>query len=400
MTEKSTDGWVTPALAPSSSARICVASMRATKRLAAWCSNYEFEDVIAAVDDVDLVTLTPGLGFHHREWLVSHASWHRGVRGLAAELNPGLQVQAVEKNYDVFVFICMNPWDLLYLNSLKNWEQRSKVKICYMVELYSGRIGELAFFLKRLSSFDHVMLSFEGSVPALQSLIGKPVHHVPLGADALRFTPFPQPPERVIDFYSMGKRSDAIHRVLIDIAARESAFYVYDTIPGALIQPSDHRQHRDLFANLARRSKFFMAYPAKYEEERMTRGQSEVGARFFEAAAAGAVMLGRAPTAPSFVRDFWWPDAVVDAGTSEAQLFSSIAKFKADPGLMKATSLRNTVEALRRFDWAYRWKEMLRLIDLAPSAKLLQREKQLHKLAADGAIATDEHIDTSVTEHE
>ena len=32
----------------------------------------------------------------------------------------------------------MNVWDLLYLNAVKGWRERARVKACYMVELYTG----------------------------------------------------------------------------------------------------------------------------------------------------------------------------------------------------------------------------------------------------------------------
>ncbi len=372
--------------ATSGKARVCLASMRGTRKLASWCSNYEFEDVIASVDDVDLVTLSPGRGFGPREWLVRRLGWRPGVRQLAAKMNPGLRVQSLDKDYEVFAFVCMHPSDLIYLNCLRGWKDRSKIKICYMVEFYAGWLQEYAFHLGLLADFDHVMLCFGGSVQAVHGLIGKPVHHVALAVDALRFTPFPNPPARVVDIYSMGRRSEPIHQALLNMAARREAFYVYDTIPGLLIQPMDYRQHRDLVANFAKRSRFFVAYPAKVEDDE-TRGQSEVGARFFEGAAAGAVMLGRAPKAPSFGREFYWSDAVVDAGSNEEQLLAALARFKADPQLTETTSRKSAAEALRKFDWAYRWKEILRLSGVEPSSKLWQREKHMHQLAALGEAA-------------
>jgi hypothetical protein len=357
--------------------------MRGTKKLASWCSNYEFEDVIASVDDVDLVTLSPGRGFGPREWLVRRLGWRPGVRQLSAKMNPGLVVQRLDQDYEVFAFVCMHPSDLIYLNGLKGWRERCKIKVCYMVEFYAGWLQEYAFHLGLLANFDHVMLCFGSSVQSVHGLIGKPVHHVALAVDALRFTPFPNPPPRVVDVYSMGRRSEPIHQALLKMAARREAFYIYDTIPGLLIQPMDYRQHRDLVANFAKRSRFFVAYPAKFGDNE-PRGQSEVGARFFEGAAAGAVMLGRAPDALSFATDFYWSDAVVDAGSSEEQLVAALARFKADPTLIETASRKSAVEALRKFDWAYRWKEILRIAGVAPSTKLLQREKHMHQLAALG----------------
>ena len=165
-------------------------------------------------------------------------------------------------------------------------------------------------------------------------------------------------------------------------AAQRELFYIYDTIPGLLIQPRDHRQHRDLVANCAKRSRFFVTYPAKVDVADETRGQSEVGARFFEGAATGAVLVGQAPTIPAFAKDFNWPDAVVDLGGNEADLNACLKKFTTDPERFSALSRQNSVEAIRRFDWSYRWREMLRIVGMEPSLRHLEREKQLAQLAA------------------
>lgn len=98
-------------------------------------------------------------------------------------------------------------------------------------------------------------------------------------------------------------------------------------------------------------------------------------------------MLGRAPKAPTFAKEFYWPDAVVEAGSTEEQLLAALARFKDNPKLIEANSRKSAAEALRKFDWAYRWREILRLTGVEPSPKLLQREKHMHQLAALGEAA-------------
>jgi glycosyl transferase family 1 len=180
----------------------------------------------------------------------------------------------------------------------------------------------------------------------------------------------------------MGRRSEVAHRALLDLAARGEAFYIYDTIPGLLIQPRDHNQHRDLVANLAKRSRFFVTYPAKVDCADETRGQSEVGARFFEGAASGAILIGQSPTIAAFARDFPWPDAVVNLGATAEEVVELLARWRKQPERAAALHRTNAVAALRHFDWAYRWKEMLRTAGLAATPQLLAREKHLHQLAA------------------
>lgn len=363
-------------------ARVCLVSLRGANKHAAWCSNYEFEDVICGIDDVDLFSLKPGTAYEARQWFVRRLIWKPGVRQLTPYLNPGLQPVQLEKDYDLFAYVCMNPADLIYLSAIKGWKDRCRKKVCFMVEFYAGWLKEYAFHLSLLRDFDQVVLCFSGSVPAVQGAVGKPVHHVPLGADIFRFTPYPNPPQRVIDVYSMGRRSEVAHEALLKKVSRRELFYIYDTLPGLLIQPKDHRQHRDLVANCAKRSKFFVTYPAKVDVADETRGQSEVGARFFEGAATGAVLVGQAPTIPAFAKDFNWPNAVVDIGSTEGDLDAALKPFVSDSARFAALSKRNAVEAIKRFDWSYRWREMLGLVGMTPTAKHLEREKQLAALAA------------------
>ena len=357
-------------------------SLRGANRHAAWCSNYEFEDVICGIDDVDLFSLKPGPAYEARQWFVRRLIWKPGVRQLTPHLNPGLQPITLEKDYDLFTYVCMNPADLIYLSAVKGWKERCRKKVCFMVEFYAGWLKEYDFHLSLLKDFDQVVLCFSGSVPAVQGVVGKPCHHVPLGVDVFRFSPYPNPPARTIDVYSVGRRSEVAHEALLKKAAQRELFYIYDTLPGLLIQPRDHRQHRDLVANCAKRSRFFVTYPAKVDVADETRGQSEVGARFFEGAATGAVLVGQAPTIPAFAKDFNWPDAVVDLGANEDDLNATLKKFTTDPERFSALSRRNSVEAIRRFDWSYRWREMLRIVGMEPSLRHLEREKQLAQLAA------------------
>ena len=369
-------------LSRKTSSRVCMVSLRGANRHAAWCSNYEFEDVICGIDDVDLFSLKPGPAYEARQWFVRRLIWKPGVRQLTPHLNPGLQAITIDKDYDLFTYVCMNPADLIYLSAVKGWKERCRKKVCFMVEFYAGWLKEYAFHLSLLKDFDQVVLCFSGSVPAVQGVVGKPCHHVPLGADVFRFSPYPNPPARTIDVYSMGRRSEVAHEALLKKAAQRELFYIYDTIPGLLIQPRDHRQHRDLVANCAKRSRFFVAYPAKVDVADETRGQSEVGARFFEGAATGAVLVGQAPTVPAFAKDFNWPDAVVDLGGTEADINATLKKFTADPERFSALSRRNSVEAMRRFDWSYRWREILKIVGMEPAQQHLEREKQLVQLAA------------------
>jgi len=305
----------------------------------------------------------------------------RRVSRKLVHVNAGLEVLRIDKDYEMFVFVCMTPQDLLSLSAIKGWRERCKVKICYMTEIWANWIDKYDYQLALLKDFDHVFVCFSESVNALSHFLGKPCHHVPLGADTLRFSPYPNSPARSIDVYSIGRRIPAVHDNFLKMAAQREIFYIHDTIPADFVQPANHQHHRDLVGNIAKRSRFFVTYPALIGSEE-THGQSEVGARFFEGAAAGTAMIGQAPTNPVFKRDFDWPDAVIPMPTNEDDCRAVLGRFTREPERLKALSRKNATEALRRFDWSYRWKEILRIAGIEPRPQHQQREKGLQQLAA------------------
>ncbi len=365
--------------------RILMPTLRQVSRQAAWCSNYEFEDVIRSVDEVHLVELRPAPGFELRREIAHRAAWRRWHPSLLG-LNPGVRRVVVDRDYDLFVFVCMNVWDLLYLNAIRGWRERCRVALCFMVEFYAGLAGEYSHFLRLLDRFDHVSLSFSGSVAAVERTAGRPCHHVPLAADVARFTPYPDLPARVIDVLSMGRRSEPVHQALLRLAGSRGLFYVHDTIPGSLVRPSNVAEHRGMLANTAKRSRCFVTYPAKFGDEE-NQGQSEVGARYFEGLAAGAVLLGQAPTAPAFRRDFPWPDAVAEARPDGSDVSEVLASLEDGPDGIQRLGARNAVHALRHHDWGHRWRAMLDIAGTAPSERLTRRLAGLQALAAEAERA-------------
>ena len=45
-------------------ARVCMVSLRGSNKHVAWCTNYEFEDVVCSIDDVELFNLVPGRAYN------------------------------------------------------------------------------------------------------------------------------------------------------------------------------------------------------------------------------------------------------------------------------------------------------------------------------------------------
>jgi Glycosyl transferases group 1 len=232
-----------------------------------------------------------------------------------------------------------------------------------------------------LKQFDHVIVGLEGSVGIVGELIGRACHFMPAAVDALRFSPYPSPPPRVIDLYSFGRRRESIHHELLSHAAGHGLFYLYETLEGGGNIVSDYRQHREQIAAIAKRSQCIMVAPAKFDrpEERGT--QNELANRYYEASAAGAVMIGEAPDCESFRRLFDWPQAVVEMKSDGSDVVEVMTRCREQPGLLRTLGCRNAEQALRRHDWVYRWREVFRIAGLAPTSRMNERIQRLNSLA-------------------
>jgi hypothetical protein len=293
-------------------ARVLLFSMRNIARHVARCGDYEFEDVISGCDDADVIAPHPATPVDNR--IVREVD-----RILGRERLIDGAVRADEK-YDLFFVFCRNAFDLRFVNRIEGLHENCRQAVCVISELWPSKISEVREHLKVLGRFDHVFANLQTSVGPIEKATGRPCHFLPLGVDALRFAPFPSSPARNIDVYSMGRRPAEEHRALLASAERGEMFYVYDTTADFyVIDPLEHRIH---LANLIKRSRFFITYPAKFDVPAETGGTQEMGARYFEGAAGGAVMIGMPPRCAAYDDCFDWRDAVISTPRSRADSVS------------------------------------------------------------------------------
>lgn len=361
--------------------RICMPTSRNISRRAFQCALYEAQDVLLETDDVELVGPKPGWGFDFKQ------RWQRRLlyRDLTRRLiyqNPGLHRISLNREYDLFLVVCQNYWDLLYINAIEGWRDHCKTSVCWLDELWVSELPQFKYWLHVLNQFDHVFVGYKETAAQLSLVLNRTCHWLPGGVDAIRFSPFPYPPVRSIDVYSIGRRWSGIHQALHRAASRREIFYIYDTVPGiANLEPYDYKQHRDLYANLAKRSRYYVVAPAKMDAPEETQGQIEIGFRYFEAAAAGAVMIGQRANCEAFREMFNWPDVVVDLQSDGSDVEDVLSYLSLEPERVSAMSRRNAAQALLRHDWVYRWKKVLGVAGIELSPRMVARERYLKDLA-------------------
>jgi hypothetical protein len=339
---------------------------------------YEFEDVVYRIDNTDIYCLEP-------------TSFYRFSRRMANRLtkagspahfyNPGLRTVHIDGKYDICLVMCQLISDLFTVNAIKGLREHCGVSVCWLEEAWVGELHKYRRHLKLMEGFDFLFTSCSQSAEAIQEQVKRPCQYLAPGVDALRFCPYPNPPVRSIDVYNMGRRSPVTHAALLDLARQNDFFYIYDTLSRLDTLCPD--EHRDLIASICKRSKFFIANAAKIDLADETRGQDEIGYRFFEGAASGTVMVGSPPNNAAFKEFFPWPDAVIRMPFDCPEIGSILLALETQAERLEQIRRAGVVHSLRHHDWAYRWQKILETAGLSLHPSHTERIHQLQTHATD-----------------
>lgn len=356
-------------------ARVLLYSQRNIYEPEVWRSTFhEFERLLQQIESIDTLAPRPGKWFDFRR-----NNAQRVGKYTSMALNPGIPKISLEQDYDVFLAVIEKPSELLNVNTLERWADHCKTSVCWLAELWTQDIPTYRAVMRILSKFDHVFFNVAGSIEAAGRKIDSQCHFLPAGIDTLAFCPYPEMPERSIDVLSIGRRSKITHETLLKMARDKKLFYYYDTQDD--LHTYDIGQHRFLMSNLAKRSRYFIVNPGKIDSPEDTGGQVEFGYRYFEGAAAGAVLIGESPNTEEFKKYFFWPDAVIPVPFDSNTIEAVVSEMDQHPDQLKDMSAKNVFHSLKNHDWAHRWERILSTINMEPRPELSARKDQLNRLA-------------------
>jgi hypothetical protein len=365
---------------------VLVLSMRRVADLVAYCMQYEFEDIVVAATGADRVepTALDAVELERRAYKVLRKTL--GSAPLARRLTPRLGTLRLDKTYDLFVPVFNHVYELFALSAIPDWRKRCRYAACVINEAGDSELP--GYLLETLAAFDRIYIC-SNTVAEVAEASGRPCSYLPMAVDTLSFCPLPNPPARSIEVLGIGRRSDVTHAVLLARARERGSFYYYDTIrmtsgvshAGQQVTFSvmDPAEHRFKLAGLLKRSRYFLASRARANEA--VAEQDELSGRFFEGAAAGAVMIGVRPRTGKFLTQFDWPDAVVDAPWDDPDVGALLERLDADPERVRRIRRDGVVNSLLRHDWAYRLRTILDDAGIAPPPALTAREARLRELA-------------------
>ena len=277
--------------------------------------------------------------------MAKRLAWHSPIA-----INPGIPKRSVlvRGDYDLFMAVCGSPAELLNVNTVGDWHSFARTSVCLLDELWVRDLRACRYLLRVLARFDFVLLYYSHSVRAVSEAIGRRCFFSP-GVDALLFCPSPASLPRAVDVYSIGRRSEVTHQALCRMVKDRGLFYIHDSIAGN--QALNAREHRALFASIAKRSRYFIVNPGLIDLPYRRGQQLELGYRYFEGAACGAIMIGERPTTDPFRDLFDWPDAVLHLPYDSADIDGLIAELDGQQDRQLRIRCANVANALLRHDW-------------------------------------------------
>ena len=366
-----------PMPSSANSSRVLILSLRNFDPYPSRSSMFELEYCVCDFEEVDVFApefLPTILNKLTRK--ISRATFD--TVGRAIPITSTSNQFSLDKEYDLFLFICQFPEELYFLNSIRDWRKKCRKAICWLDELWAKDVNKFKLQLAALKDFDHVFMNLNSSVKKVADIIQRPCSYMPPGIDAIKFCPYPLQPQRSIDVCSIGNRPASVHESLLNLANQDNFFYMYNTTYSKV----NYNQHRSLYRNLLKRSRYFIAYRAFFTEgETVGGGEVELNVRFFEGAAAGAILLGIPPNCESFSQNFDWVDAVIPLPPDTTNVGEIIAHFDSQPERLNKIRTDNVVNSLLRHDWVYRWEKILAAVDIPISPGMIERKAKLKELA-------------------
>lgn len=339
-------------------------------------SQYEFEDVIDDVDDVALIrprALRRG-AFSD----LAHRALNRAGREVGRDRRSSMLPPETTADSELLFAVFAAPHEIGALPHVREQLTRSRRRVAFIVEMYTSDLPQSADYIRQLRGFDHVFVFTRDVLPAVRELSGAPASFLSTGVDALRFAPPTPQLARPFDIVSYGRRLETSHRALRRAQDAHALAYEFDTVRG-VFEVTDHRDHRVALATRLQRAELAVVYKNNDDPGRIARteGEETLTNRYFEATAAGAVVIGSRPHIPDFEDSFPWPDAVVPVAAPDERLADTVQRLLADRPRLEAARTAGIEAGLRRHDWSHRWSVILDSVGMTPHERHTARQEEL-----------------------
>ncbi|HTL07862.1 MAG TPA: glycosyltransferase [Chitinophagaceae bacterium] len=197
---------------------------------------------------------------------------------------------------DVAWSILMGP-ENYRLDLFKGWQYGCRKKVLYIYDTMPFQYPVIQRLFSN-DNWDLLITSFNDAAADLEQLTGRKWHSLEQAADRNLFTPVPLQ-ERLIHFSSYGRRYPALHEAIKDFCAARGLYYDYTT-HDAKHPTADAKDLYQQYAWHLSHSVFTLSWPVELTNPARAGHLHPITCRWFEAAAAGTVILGKRPANEAF----------------------------------------------------------------------------------------------------
>jgi hypothetical protein len=205
---------------------------------------------------------------------------------------------------------------------------------------------------------------------------------VPPMLDVLAFPVRKELEHRTIDVFCPGKVPAAQNELLRAWAQRSEGSYQPNI--GQLGAVTSVDQHRKIFTSMATRARLFVTNHSTYGGRRgLHRG---VDTRFFEAMAAGCVLVGDLPVESRMFAEYVAPAEPLGFPFDRKRIPEAVLEALDDPEQSQRRGAVSRATALRNNDVAHRWRQMAEAVGISVAPGIEARIAQLAELAEHGEL--------------
>lgn len=276
--------------------------------------------------------------------------------------------------------LCFTPRFLSVLRSLKKHISRFDAVCLYCLDGFDSKTMN-GYGIEALSNIDIIYTAIEEMVPDFKRLGVGDSHYLPFGIDALNQAPIQV--KRTVDVFSFGRSRKRYHQALEAHMNEpsDSRLYIHSTFTGAELTRQE--EHRRLHWKLLQRSKISLCFESS-DVERFC-GRSPVLYRWYECLAAGCTIVGTRPKCASADDILAWPNSTIEVPPDADAFLDLIDNLLTNDEMLAEISATNKLEVLKRHDWRYRIRDILRKIDL-PMPDNLQRDLDRLSVYSEGVL--------------
>ncbi len=320
--------------------RVLIPTSRHVYELVSYGMVVDFEDNVATLSDADLVAVP----------LYSRRERLRGLVQRRA-LRP---VSAPGSRYDVCLLVAMAPDWIPGLRYVRNLRSVADRVVVYLFDSWLTDLPAVSAYRGVWQLVDDLFVSFDHAAASYAERLPCRVHYLPQAIDPRWFHPYRR--SRPIDVLSIGRRLPVVHHNVLELSRRRDLFYYYQThlAPRAI----DFMENQELLGRLCQSARVHISWPVDRTDARRGGEGSAITARWFEAAASAAVVMGSAPRSDEFARLFPYSGFVHElTDTTLSRTEEVLDAALRDPRAKARLTLADHVRTAHT--WGARWQEIL-----------------------------------------